>query len=916
MLLGRSAECRKLDGSLAAAREGHAGVLVLQGDPGVGKTALLEYVLAAATDLRIVRVGGVEGEMELPYAALHQVCLPLLDRIDRLPAPQAEAVATTFGLRAGPPPPPFLVGLGVLNLLAEAAQELPVLCVVDDAQWLDAASAQILTFVARRLQAESVLMVLTTRVDLPVLRNLPVLHLRGLSEDDARRLLSTVVHWPLDESVRNAILAEAGGNPLALLELPVGRSPAALAGGYGLLDVLPPAGRIEESFRRRIAELPADDQALLLVAAADPVGDAAVIWRAADTLGIDRAQCGAAEQAGLVTMGIRVTFRHPLVRSAVYSAASQADRRRAHRALAEVTSAVADPDRRAWHLAQAAVAEDETVAMELEASAGRARARGGLAAAAAFLERAAALTADEKRRPDRTLAAAQAKYDAGALDEARILVDRVAAGPPDRLRDAHATHLRGHLAFASGDSAQAPALLLRAAHKFEPVEPTLARDTYLDALTYALLAGRFAGRSDVTAVAADARTAPPAASPERAADLVLDGLAVLHTDGHTAGVPLVRRALEAFRHDDLAPAEALRWLPIACHGSYEVWDDDAWTCLAESHLQHTRANGALVMLPVALNQRVNALLHAGEFDTAACLAAESDAVADATGIARPKYSTAAVAAWRGDEEVAAPLIRDVMETVNKRHEGIGLTLIQYTNAVLNNGLGRWREALAAAELATASRAESAFASWALAELIEAAVRSGDRVKAERALERLVLTTTPSATEWSLGVEARSRALVCETDDANGDFREAIDRLRRSRGVIALARTHQVYGEWLRNRERHAEARTELRKAHEIFTAAGAQAFADRARQELLASGESSVPDPRRSAAAVLTPQEQQIARLARNGRTNPEIGGELFLSARTVEWHLRKVFHKLGITSRRELARVLPDPRPGRTLAA
>ncbi|GAA0464050.1 helix-turn-helix transcriptional regulator [Paractinoplanes deccanensis] len=934
MLLGRAAECRRLDEALATVRKGDSTVLVMRGDPGVGKSALLDYLSTAAAGLRIVRVAGVESEMELPYAALHQLCLPLLDRVDRLPEPQAEAVATTFGLRTGPPPTPFLVGLGVLNLLAEAAQDAPVLCVVDDAQWLDAASAQVLMFVARRLQAEAVLMVFATRHDLPGMRDLPLLPVAGLPDDDARRLLSSVVRWPLDDSVRHAILAEAAGNPLALLELPLGRAPAALAGGYGLLDVLPLSGRIEESFRRRIDELPAEDQALLLVVAADPVGDASAIWRAAAALGIDREAGGTAVRAGLLRIGVRMTFRHPLVRSAVYGAAPPAERRRAHRALAEVTSPESDPDRRAWHLAQATAAEDETVAEELEASASRAQARGGLAAAAAFLERAASLTTDEQRRADRALAAAQAKYDAGSLVDARVLVDRAANGRPDALRDAHITHLRGHLAFASGDSADAPALLLSAARQFERLDPGRARETYLDALTYALLAGRFAQKADVAAVAAAARAAPSAApsgaavapsaapvapsaaSPLRAADLLLDGLAALHTDGHAAGVPPVRRALDAFRRPDLPPAEALRWLSIACHGSYEVWDDDAWTALAEAHVRLARLNGALVMLPVALNQRVNAHLHAGEFGAAAALAAESDAVGEATGIARPRYSAAAVAAWRGAEDVATALIADAMETVVRRREGIGLTLIQYTNAVLHNGLGRWPQAVAAAELATAHPGESAFAAWALAELVEAAARAGEPEKAERAYERLVLTTRPSATDWSLGVEARCRALITTTAAAEAHFREAIDRLGRSRGAMPLARAHQVYGEWLRQRDRRTEARAELRKAHEMFAAVGAQAFAERAGRELLAGGEAAVPDRSRPAVDALTPQEQQIARLARDGRTNTEIGGELFLSARTVEWHLRKVFNKLGIANRRELARVLPDPRPGRIRAA
>ncbi len=712
MLIGRAAECATLDASLSAVRDGRSEALVLLGEPGVGKSALLTYTAEAAADLEIVRVAGVEAEMELPFAALHQLCLPLLDHLEQLPAPQADAIATTFGLRGGAAPGPFLVGLGVLNLLAEAAQQRPVLCVVDDAQWLDAASAQVVAFVARRLRAESVLMVIATRQLLDTLSGLTELVVRGLPDGDARQLLSSVVRWPLDDGVRTAILAEARGNPLALLELPLG-SPGALAGGFGLLDAPVLASRVEESFRNRVDDLPADSQLLLLVAAADPVGDPVLMWRAADALGLSRGAGRAVEASGLLTIGVRVVFRHPLVRSAVYRAAPQADRRRVHRALAEMTSREVDPDRRAWHLAHATSQEDEVVATELEASAGRAQARGGLSAAAAFLERAAAMTADPARRADRELAAARNKYQAGLPDEARSLLDRAEAGPSDDLRSAQVRQLRGHLAFAAGHGADAPALLLDTARRFERFDSVRARETYLDAVTYALLAGRFAGAAAVSEIAAAVRAAP---APVRvgstsAPDLLLDALAVLYTDGHEAGAPMVRRALAAFGRDELSSAESIRWLSIACHGAYELWDDDAWQALATLHLQHARAAGALVMLPVALNQRITAHLHAGEFAAAVALVEETDAVAEATGIARPTYGAAAVAAWRGQESDALRLIRSAVNIVTLRREGIGLTLIQQANAVLHNGLGRFPEALKAAELATADPAETAFASW-------------------------------------------------------------------------------------------------------------------------------------------------------------------------------------------------------------
>ncbi|MEU4389127.1 AAA family ATPase [Kribbella sp. NPDC023855] len=904
MLLGRRAECARLDGLLGAMRTGGSNVLVVLGEAGVGKTTLLDYARQAAGDVQVLRVSGVESEMELPYAALHQLCLPLLDGIDRLPAPQAEALATTFGFRVGEAPGPFLLGLGLLNLLAESTRERPLLCVVDDAHWLDDASTQVVAFVARRLRAESVLLLVGSRRPIAGLRGLPELTVQGLAEEAAQQLLSSVVRWPLDDGVRAAILAEARGNPLALLELPLA-SPDRLAGGFGLLEASGLSGWIEESYRRRIAELPADSRDLLLLAAADSAGDPVLMWRAAAALGLNPEAGSAAGAAELLTIGVRVAFRHPLIRSAVYRAATPDDRRRVHRALAEATSQEVDPDRRAWHLAHATEHRNEVVAAELEASADRAQARGGLAAAAAFLERAATLTEDPVLRAERELAAARSKYHAGAPEGARTLLDKVQSGPSDELRAAHVGQLRGHLAFATGHSTDAPVLLLETAQRFERLDAVLSRETYLDAITYALLAGRFADRATAAEVAAAALTAPPPGRTPRAQDLLLDAFAVLYTKGHAEGTPLVQRALEAFRRDELPTAEAMRWLAIASHGGYEIWDDAAWQELAELNLRHTRAAGALVMLPVALTQRISAHLHAGQFTVADELLEEAEAVAEATGIARPAYDSATVAAWRGRESEAVGLLEAAGQTVAERKEGIGFTLVNYTTAVLYNGLGRFDEARKAAALATANPTETAFAAWALSELVEAAVRCGDRPQAVQAVERLARTTTPSGTDWGLGTEARSRALVSAGSEADELYREAIDRLGRSSGAVALARAHLLYGEWLRQEGRSDAALRQLSTAHEMFVAIGAEAFTDRAGRELAACG---VSVPQRAAPRVvdLTEQERQIARRARDGRSNAEIGAELFLSARTIEWHLRKVFNKLGISSRRELRTALP----------
>ncbi|MEY9894716.1 DNA-binding CsgD family transcriptional regulator [Catenulispora sp. MAP5-51] len=915
-LLGRRTECARLDVLLKAMRGGASDVLVLSGEAGIGKTALLDYAVRCAADVRILRASGVESEMELPYAALHRLCLPLLDGVDHLPGPQAEALATVFGMRAGDRPGPFLVGLGVLNLLAEAARGGPLLCAVDDAHWLDEASAQAIAFVARRLRAESILMLITSRTPIPSMRGLVELGVEGLAPAAAGELLDSVVRWPLDDGVRAALLAEARGNPLALLELPLA-SPDRLAGGFGLLEATALTGRIEESFRRRIAELPADSQELLLLAAAESAGDPVLIWRAAAALGLSPDAGGACEDAELLTIGVRFAFRHPLVRSAVYHAASAEARRRVHRVLADATSREADPDRRAWHLGQAAERQDEAVAAELEASADRAQSRGGLAAAAAFLERAAALTPDPVKRAERELLAARDKYHAGAPEGAQVLLDKVESGPYDELRSAHVLQLRGHLAFVTGSAALAPSLLLEAARRFEVLDPVLARETYLDAIIYALRVGRFADDVTVTEVAKAAAAAPAprreASEEPRAQDLLLDALAVVYTEGHEKGAPLVRRALDAFSPDGLSIVEATRWLSLACYGAFATWDDVAWERISAESVRHIRAAGALGMLPVAHSQRMLAHLHAGQFQAAADLLEESDAIVAAIGVDRPAYDVAGVAAWRGQADQAFELLRVAEDAAGERRDGNGLMFVRYASAVLLNGLGRFGEARDAA-LAAANPRGSAFAYWALTELVEAAVRCGDRALAEQAVEQIAALTTPSGTDWGLGTEARMRGLISEGAGAEAEvgagpgaeayYLEAIKRLGRSRGVMDLARTHLVYGEWLRGQERVAEAREQLSTAHGRFAEMGAEAYAERARRELAACG-VSVAGPAAQKAVELTEQERQIARRARDGRSNAEIGAELFLSGRTVEWHLRKVFSKLGISSRRELRSVL-----------
>ncbi|HEY2127633.1 MAG TPA: AAA family ATPase [Streptosporangiaceae bacterium] len=897
-LTDRRAERGVLDGLAEAVRAGESRVLVVHGEPGVGKTALLEYLAARAAGCRVLRVSGVESEMELAFAGLHQLCAPLLDRLGVLPGPQREALRTAFGMNAGPAPDRFLVGLAVLGLLAGAAVERPVVCLVDDAQWLDRASAQVLAFVARRLGAESVGLVFSARAADGELATLPELEVKGLPERDARMLLDAALTGPVDARVREQIVAETRGNPLALLELPRVATPAHLAGGFGLPGALP--GRIEDSFRRRVDALPAQARRLLLLAAADPTGDPVLVWRAAGRLGIGTQAAGPAAEAGLAEFGARVRFRHPLVRSAVYGSVPARDRQEVHRALADATDPQADPDRRAWHRAQAAAGPDEEVAAELEESAGRAQARGGLAAAAAFLERAALLTPDPVRRAGRTLAAAQASLRAGAFGKALELLATAEAGPLDELQGARADWLRGQIAFASGPGSDAPPLLLKAAKRLEPLDPGLARETYLDAWQAAVFAGHLAGGGDLAEVSRTAWALPPPERPPRAADLLLDGLSLLVTDGPAAAASVLRQAINTLADPDVPVAERLRWSWMAQAASLPLWDGEGW-CLIVPALQFARDVGALDQLPILLNIRAVAAALKGDLAAAASLIAEADAVREATGARLVAYGAMVLAAFRGSQAEAVPLIEGTLEQAAAAGQGAAVTWAHWVAAILYNGLGRYQEALASARQAAGYKLVH-LSMWALPELVEAAARTGDTGLAADALDQLSEWTQAGRTDWGLGVETRSRALLSDGEAADRLYREAIDRLGQTGMCPDLARTHLLYGEWLRRQRRRSDARAQLRTARQMLDAIGMEAFAERARRELLAAGGTA---RRRSVTArvELTAQEAQVARLAADGLSNSEIGARLFLSPRTVQYHLGKVFTKLDITSRNQLSR-------------
>jgi DNA-binding CsgD family transcriptional regulator len=903
-LLGRRSECETLDRLLRSVRSGQSRVLVLRGEAGVGKTALLGYVVEQAWGWRIVRAAGVQSEMELAFAGLHQLCGSMLDGLGGLPGPQRDALREAFGLEDGGAPDRFLVALAVLSLLAETAEARPLVCVIDDVQWLDRASRQALAFVARRLLAEPIAMVFAVREpgDANELAGLPELFVDGLGDRDARKVLASGISGPLDTRVRDRIVAETRGNPLALLELPRGLTPAELAGGFGLPDRGPLSGRIERSFLRRFESLPPDSRRLLVTAAAEPIGDVTLLWRALDRIGIAPEAVGPAEATGLIELGARVRFRHPLVRSAIYRAAAAPARQQVHHALAEATDPEADPDRRAWHRAHATAGLDEEVARELELSADRAKGRGGVAAAAAFLERAAELSPDPAHRGARALAAAQAKLEAGAPEAADALLSTAELAPLDELQRARLQMLRAQIAFAGRHGSDAPSLLLDAARRLVSLDAALAREACLEALAAAIFADGLENTRDARALARDTA---PAARPPEPRDLLLDGLATRVAEGYAAAVTPLREALEAFGRADDADTADNRWLWLACRVASDLWDHTTWEALATRGLRLARESGALSILPMAGSYRAGVHVHAGQYRAAWTLLEEASAVTHATGATPLVQAKPILAAWQGHEEEALALIENGRRVAAATGQGMALSMIDNAHAVLMNGLGRYEEALAAAERACAHGEHSLYA-HVLVELIEAAVRCDQPQSAAEGLARLADRTQASGSDWALGLEARSRALVTPGPAAEPLYQEALQRLARAPVPPYLARAQLVYGEWLRRHNRRLDARRELRAAHDTLSRIGAGAFAERARRELTATGET-VRRLTVETRDVLTPQEAQVARLAQKGHTNPQIGAELFISPRTVEYHLHKVFTKLGIGSRKELRAALAD---------
>ena len=915
MLTDRVVEIAALERVLAAVRDGLSGVLVLRGEAGIGKTALVDNAVARAGDMQVARVVGVESEIELGFAALHQLLVPFLGGLERLPVPQREALQLAFGLIAGLPPNRFLVGLATLTLITDAAVERPVLCVIDDAQWLDRVSTEVLGFVARRLYADRVGMLFAVRAGgerTVVLDGLSELTVGALPEEAAGELLAASAGRPVDPRVGERIVAETEGNPLALVEFAGELTDEELSGALSLTRPLRFRGRLEELYLSRVRALPAEAQMLLLLAAADQVGEPGQIWKAAGQLDLDPevAELPAVER--LVSWTPTVRFRHPLMRSAAYYAASAAARRRAHQALADASDPERDPDRRAWHLADAASGPDEQVAAELERSADRARRRGGWASGAAFLERAAELTPGQGRRAQRMLQAAEARLVAGEAPAARVLLERAAPHLEDPRARAQARRLEGLTLHAAGELPEATSALLDAARMIGPYDTRLARDTLLDAFGAAQLSRQFG--ADRTVEVLQAVRSAPRVDDTRAtlADLLLDGFAAVGEHRYEAGYAHLRQAIAPLAGDQPLPAGAEQRFMAMSLAAAVLYDDSTWE-LEHRWVTELRARGALAALLVALGFLTYHQMGEGRLADAEVTLAEGRALCEATGFRSHlgvfAFAELSVLTRRGREADARILAARLRRDFAEQGSGIGARMVSHAMTYLEMGLGNYAEALRCA-LET-SAGQTALELGQAGDVIEAGSRCGDRQAATATLEAFSPQALASGTHWGLGWLARGQALLAGDAHAEPQYRLAIEHLQQCRLVPELARSHLLYGEWLRRQRRRRDARDQLRTACQMFDRLGMEAFAERARAELRATGEHARKrsDQTRN---VLTPQEAQIAGLAGEGLSNTEIAARLFISASTVDYHLRKVFRKLGITNRVQLARVFSKPDQAR----
>jgi DNA-binding CsgD family transcriptional regulator len=886
---------------------GHAGALRLRGERGIGKSSMLDYVARRADGYRVLRASGVADGRDLPYAGLHLLCAPVLEDLERLEPAQQAALATAIGLSGGEPPDRLLVSVATFNLLTGVAERDPVCCLVDDAQWLDTASLLVLAFVVRRAERSRLLIVFGERdqASVPELDGLAEMRLERLPWSDARSVLLSAAPGRIDAAVIERVLLEARGNPRALLDPVDGVTAAELAGGYALPAPHRDSRDREHDCVRRAQHLPADARQLLLTVAAEPTGDPALASRAADWLGIGRPAAEVLEAENLLTFGPRVVFGCATLRTAVYAGATAPEVRLAHRALAEAITSDTDADRRAWHLALSTSGLDDRIAADLEHNATTAQKRGGIAARAAFLERAALLTADPAARARRALSAARANHAAGNIDGAQHLLTVAESGPADPAREAQIEFQRARIEFATRRDDATPQLLLDAAHRLRAHSPALARDAHLEALTASMFSSRGPAAPSVRTVAQAARDSAAEGSADPV-DLLLDALTARALDGPGAAADAFSRALKAFGGDGLDSA-ARGWSWLAALAAADGWNEDAWATLAARNRHDCGENGGAGHVAPSLGhpftQTALIDLFHGRFQAAHDIIARGNARALSTLGAPPTPASLVLAAWQGKKDLLRGVLPTARRQARQRGDALTLAATQLAEAVLHNGAGHYEQALAAAREAVEAD-QLALSGWARAELIEAGTRCGRRDLAAAALSRLDTDADAARTPWALGVRAAAHALLADAPSAEPLYREAIDRLSETGIRVQLARAQLLYGEWLRRQNRRVDAREPLRAAQQMFATIGAEGFALRASTELLATGER-VRKRNVETGRQLTTQESRIGYLARDGLSNSEIGARLFLSPRTVEYHLHKVFAKLGITSRTELHLVL-----------
>jgi DNA-binding CsgD family transcriptional regulator len=899
-LLNRETERAAIDHVLDAVRSGLSGTLVLRGGPGVGKTTLLRYAIDSAPDLRVSSIAGVESEISMEYGGLHQLLLPFLPLLDELPTPQRSALRVAFGQEPGPPPERFLVALATLTLLSRAAEQRPLLCLIDDAHWLDPESAQVLGFVARRLYADRVGLIAASNELVPSqpAEGLPTITVDGLADAEARDLLAAVAGRALNPQTVDRILAETGNNPLALVELGSAYTDDEISGHAALPQPLPLGERLREHCLRLVRSLTPEAQEFTLLAAADPEGERDQLWRAAAAAGIDP-DAAAAETAwaGVLEFpGDSVRFRHPLLRSAMYHGASAADRRRAHRLLGEAGNS----QLRSWHLATAAVVPDEELAAELQRTAEHAAARGGYAARAALLRRSAGLTPDDGRRAEREVTLAEATLMAGDPDGAQHVLDAALPRLTQTTVRGQAQQLGGAIRFAQGDAAGATRVLASAAQAFAH-DDRLARDTMLGALEAAIWSGPALTRE----IARLARDLPPATgTAPSVSDLLLEGYSARFTLGYQASVRPFRAAVTALLAEDLDPAVGLRWFALGTAAAGSLWDDKATFALSDRWIDTTRATGAFTTLPVALAFHSVSDAMAGrlrEADAQWATMLEVLTMSHGLGaLGLNGRSNGVMLAYRGNLAEARATGLALMRESTGQGLGRAADVGRYIAAMADLFDGNYAASMSSA-LTVFENDPALTAEATLPELVEAALRAGEREVAGTAYETLSQRALAAGTPWGLGLRARCAALLAESADAEDAYLESISQLERCQSAVDLARAHLLYGQWLRRAKRRRGARTELRTAHDMFARMGAQRFADLAATELRATGEHAQARTPETV-ADLTPQESRIADLAAAGASNSEIAAQLFISPSTVDYHLRKVFRKLNVTSRTQLA--------------